>query len=171
MSVFISMCNFSANVSKGRAGADGSRGMPGESGSKVCHHPTFHVHVTKYRWEIVHYFHKALLRAYCNPWWYFMCGDVAWSGDILCCVSVQGDRGFDGLPGLPGEKGHRVSTVWWLSPVQFVKNRCQIYNLGCSQKLLFSPFTVVDPTEVECMWDLSIESNNKPDFLPEKQLL
>lgn len=25
------------------------------------------------------------------------------------CVSVQGDRGFDGLPGLPGEKGHRVS--------------------------------------------------------------
>uniref|UniRef100_A0A8C9X8I4 Collagen, type XI, alpha 1a n=1 Tax=Sander lucioperca TaxID=283035 RepID=A0A8C9X8I4_SANLU len=59
----------------------------------------------------------------------------------------KGDRGFDGLPGLPGEKGHRVSTVWWLSPVQFVKNRCQIYNLGCSQKLLFSPFTVVDPTE------------------------
>lgn len=24
-------------------------------------------------------------------------------------LSLQGDRGFDGLAGLPGEKGHRVS--------------------------------------------------------------
>lgn len=37
-----------------------------------------------------------------------MCAHVA-VGWHLHCVSVQGDRGFDGLPGLPGEKGHRVS--------------------------------------------------------------
>lgn len=28
---------------------------------------------------------------------------------LSCCLFVQGDRGFDGLPGLPGEKGQRVS--------------------------------------------------------------
>lgn len=27
----------------------------------------------------------------------------------VALLSLQGDRGFDGLAGLPGEKGHRVS--------------------------------------------------------------
>lgn len=121
MWVFIYMSNcFSATVSQGRAGADGARGMPGEPGSKVPHaitHPfMFITHVTTYE-EIAYCFHKALLRANCSPWW-LCCVVVLLCGDILCCVSAQGDRGFDGLPGLPGEKGHRVSTA------QFVKIMC-----------------------------------------------
>lgn len=66
---------------QGRSGADGARGLPGDTGPKVG--DTIKI----------------------GAW-----GDcqVEDSG-FRWCLFVQGDRGFDGLPGLPGEKGQRVS--------------------------------------------------------------
>uniref|UniRef100_A0A7N6C278 Fibrillar collagen NC1 domain-containing protein n=1 Tax=Anabas testudineus TaxID=64144 RepID=A0A7N6C278_ANATE len=46
----------------------------------------------------------------------------------------KGDRGFDGLPGLPGEKGHRVSTAWWMS----VRSVCR---KPASKKYIVCDFT------------------------------
>ncbi len=56
------MYNFSAAVSKGRAGADGARGMPGEPGAKVPYATTFHAEKA----ELAYCFYKAWLRAYCS---------------------------------------------------------------------------------------------------------
>lgn len=36
-------------------------------------------------------------------------GPAVWGVFDAALLSLQGDRGFDGLAGLPGEKGHRVS--------------------------------------------------------------
>lgn len=77
------------DVSQGRSGADGARGMPGETGSKV------RLFITRLA---AHHF---------NLW------DCCYRANLGClgrsALVAQGDRGFDGLPGLPGEKGHRVS--------------------------------------------------------------
>lgn len=66
---------------QGRSGADGARGLPGDTGPKVGD--------------------GAGTEA---------CGNARVKDSRpSCCLFVQGDRGFDGLPGLPGEKGQRVS--------------------------------------------------------------
>ncbi len=70
---------------QGRAGADGARGMPGESGSKVQEYSQPHI------CDMLYSTYKYIV-------WMFLPSSFS-----------QGDRGFDGLPGLPGEKGHRVS--------------------------------------------------------------
>lgn len=65
--------------SQGRPGADGARGLPGDTGPKVGPGPGLEGGTVG--------------------------GREPRSAGFLC----QGDRGFDGLPGLPGEKGQRVS--------------------------------------------------------------
>lgn len=83
-----------------------------------------------------------------------------WSGDVLCGVSIQGDRGFDGLPGLSGEKGHRVSPVWSSSAVQFVKTMCQSIKVLMFSK---SAFLLQMPLKLNT-WDICPLTNNEPDL-------
>lgn len=84
---------------QGRAGADGARGMPGESGPKVMFSsseaPPLNLERTFCLNQVL-VDPKKLQKT---------------TTEVILthvCVS-QGDRGFDGLPGLPGDKGHRVS--------------------------------------------------------------
>lgn len=75
---------------QGRAGADGARGMPGQTGTKVLKTSSSCIRNDIFITLVV---------------------------EALNFLFVfQGDRGFDGLAGLPGEKGHRVSTL--MSPHQ-----------------------------------------------------
>lgn len=71
---------------KGRNGADGARGIPGEAGPKV-------------NVRTINANRKSTTRLW------------KLKDRPFVPVLFQGDRGFDGLPGLPGEKGHRVSVT------------------------------------------------------------
>lgn len=73
-------------ILKGRNGADGARGIPGEAGPKV------NVRTINVNSKSTMYVYKL-------------------TDQTFTTVLFQGDRGFDGLPGLPGEKGHRVSVM------------------------------------------------------------
>lgn len=72
-------------------------------------------------------------------------GDILYGLVTSCALSLQGDRGFDGLPGLPGEKGHRVSTAWWMS----VRSVCR---KPASKKYIVCDFTSNSMVLHCCSW-------------------
>ncbi|EPY75780.1 hypothetical protein CB1_001564001, partial [Camelus ferus] len=117
---------------RGRAGSDGARGMPGQTGPKVgCCWPPPSAGTTVSVVTVVNTWsrdeHAVMMsddvgnllssgeglgegqlgpvrRARCHE---DGAGRASRAAPVCSGHGAQGDRGFDGLAGLPGEKGHR----------------------------------------------------------------